>query len=724
MATMNDIAKLAGVSRGTVSNVLNNHGVVSYDKIKLVEEAAAKLGYNLDKNAKALRSGYTNVLALIIPSISHRRYADLYVGILKYAQKNAFDVRLYITSDFPYKEAKAIDTALKERVCGILTISCLDDSSLYAPCEASNIPIIFLERPAPNDRFPSFSLDFGKAFSRLANQTRLEKISVITENIRFQNQYHLMKELKRAFKFSDLSFYEYTGSESETIYDVVKNTHKNEVYITSNEEIASKLENVYFSFYSTKPVIYTLSSLRPERNLHFHDIPLNYRRLGRLAAKALIENKQYNQKIESFVLPSPEHETEHSFTPCVTTKPITLRMLAHKTPAINALQKLTPEFTALTGIKVEIESVSLHDSLKEMHLPEREWDIIRIDPSTLYYVAPTILTSLEDIDKDCRDSFANFLPNIPKDYSISGSAIYAFPFDISMQLMFYRKSWFDSIREQRAYFEATGNVLSVPQSFAEYDNICRFFTKSLRPDSPSVYGSSGILANPTSVANLFIPRLIAENGLMYNSHNHLNLLSEPALKALSEYVELTKYSDPKIASGWSEIAENFVNGFYAVSILYSNHASLLIRTNSIDLNGEIGFAPVPSGNSILAGGSLGVGKYSRHKEAAYHFIRWATGPAIAPRLVQLGGASACNNVYQQEALLDIYPWLNFIQSNISTAIRRPMFFFGSYAYNQHDLEYILGSNIIAAIRGSKTLEEALENTQNYINSLVPLNAET
>lgn len=719
---MNDIAKLAGVSRGTVSNVLNNHGVVSYDKIKLVEEAAAKLGYNLDKNAKALRSSTSNVLALIIPSVSSRRYADLYTGVLNYAKKNDFELRLYLTSDYPYKEIKAIDTALKERACGVLTVSCLDDASLYNPCTNANIPVLFLERPVSGDAFPSFSLGLGTIVTTLSSKKRPDRISVITENIRFQNQYILMKELKKAFKFSVLSFYEHTGDESEAIYDAVKEAKKEEVFITSNEEIASKLANIYASFYQKRPVIYTLSSLRPEKNLDFTDIPLNYRRLGRLAAQALAEKSRSGKKLESFVLePSDDNLFEEMVIGSAnghSSKAIRLRMLAHKTPAVNALQKLTPEFTAMTGIEVEIESVSLSESLKEMNNPERQWDIIRIDPSTLYYVAPSILTNLQDIDKDCTGYFSNFLPNIPEDYSTSGGAIYAFPFDISMQLMFYRKSWFDSIREQRAYFESTGNVLSVPQTFAEYDSICKFFTKSLRPDSPSTYGSSGIIASPTSVANLFMPRLIAADGLVYNADNNLNLLSPPAIQALSEYIELTKYSDPKIASGWSEIAENFVNGIYAVSILYSNHASLLIRTNSMDLHGEIGFAPMPSGNSLLAGGSLGVGRYSQNKEAAYSFIRWATGPAIAPKLVRLGGASACRNVYAQEELLDTYPWLNFIRDNISTAIRRPVMFFGSYAYNQRDFEYLFGSNIIAAINGSKTLEQALEDTQNYIDSLV------
>lgn len=55
MPTIKDIAKAAGVSHGTVSNVLNKRGNVSYEKIKLVEETAVAMGYAIDEKASLLR---------------------------------------------------------------------------------------------------------------------------------------------------------------------------------------------------------------------------------------------------------------------------------------------------------------------------------------------------------------------------------------------------------------------------------------------------------------------------------------------------------------------------------------------------------------------------------------------------------------------------------------------------------------------------------------------
>ena len=56
MATIKDIARAAGVSQGTVSNVLNGKGNVSSTKIRQVQQAAQQLGYALNQRAQVLRS--------------------------------------------------------------------------------------------------------------------------------------------------------------------------------------------------------------------------------------------------------------------------------------------------------------------------------------------------------------------------------------------------------------------------------------------------------------------------------------------------------------------------------------------------------------------------------------------------------------------------------------------------------------------------------------------
>ena len=88
MPTIKDIAKEAGVAQGTVSNVLNGRGNVSSDKIILVEQACAKLGYTMNQRAKTLRQGSSKLLAAIIPNAHDRRYTDFFLSFKNYAESN------------------------------------------------------------------------------------------------------------------------------------------------------------------------------------------------------------------------------------------------------------------------------------------------------------------------------------------------------------------------------------------------------------------------------------------------------------------------------------------------------------------------------------------------------------------------------------------------------------------------------------------------------------
>ena len=75
MITVKDIARLASVSQGTVSNVLNNRGNVSAEKIQRVTDAAKQLGYVANAQAKLLRKDIplSNHIAVILPNIDEKR---------------------------------------------------------------------------------------------------------------------------------------------------------------------------------------------------------------------------------------------------------------------------------------------------------------------------------------------------------------------------------------------------------------------------------------------------------------------------------------------------------------------------------------------------------------------------------------------------------------------------------------------------------------------------
>ena len=81
--TISDIAQLARVSLGTVSNVLNGRQSVREDLALRVTLAASKLGYRRNLNAASLRSNQTDTIAVAVPNLENAFFAEI-VSILEH----------------------------------------------------------------------------------------------------------------------------------------------------------------------------------------------------------------------------------------------------------------------------------------------------------------------------------------------------------------------------------------------------------------------------------------------------------------------------------------------------------------------------------------------------------------------------------------------------------------------------------------------------------------
>ena len=71
MATLKDVAELAGVTVTTVSRVLNNRGYISDKTRQAVYEAMKRLDYRPNELARSLSKRRTNVIGVIVPSVAH-----------------------------------------------------------------------------------------------------------------------------------------------------------------------------------------------------------------------------------------------------------------------------------------------------------------------------------------------------------------------------------------------------------------------------------------------------------------------------------------------------------------------------------------------------------------------------------------------------------------------------------------------------------------------------
>ncbi|MEG0365531.1 MAG: LacI family DNA-binding transcriptional regulator [Coprobacillus sp.] len=141
MANMNDVAKLAKVSRGTVSNYIN--GVkVNDESAKRIEKAIKDLNYVPNQAARMLKKNASDTIALILPTIWNPFFAELTNYIQQELKKNNMKMLLCASQDDYNRELDYVQMAKEEKVKGIITIS----YSNIEPYITSGLPIVSIER--------------------------------------------------------------------------------------------------------------------------------------------------------------------------------------------------------------------------------------------------------------------------------------------------------------------------------------------------------------------------------------------------------------------------------------------------------------------------------------------------------------------------------------------------------------------------------------------------
>ena len=722
MPTIKDIAKAAGVSHGTVSNVLNKRGCVSYEKIRLVEETARAMGYAIDEKASTLRRGKARTIALLLPTLEEEAYTDLYTGVLRYAQQQDYAVRLFLTDDLPYLERRAIEDALALKVSGMLSVSCLGDEKAYHALRQRRIPLLFLERPPHKGDCPSYTFDMEAAAEgliRLLDRHRMpwEHLCIVSGDAALEDQKALIRALSsRLCIREDSIFPNCRGSLSPAVGELTTRTPPPQTVICASEAIARRVRAALSQGSDKPPHLCTLSSLRTSCSRDYASLALNYRRMGHEAAEAMLTAIEDETPLASKVYAPARMSPAAEAPALIKKKP--LRILAHKTPSIDALRLLIPRFEQRTRTPVELNAMSMNDVLNALSAPDAEkWDVIRIDPARLSCLAGRILTPLDTIDSRVHEAFDSMLPGVQKEYARVGSRIYALPFDVSVQMLFYHKPLFENIGQVRAYYELTGKALRIPETYEEFAQVSRFFSRAHRPDSPVLYGSTLALSRPMSLSSEFLPRILSSGDLSYTESGCLNLMTPQVLSALEAHIDFARYVNPEAAGSWGEIAQGFINQQSATTVMFTNHGAHFVRNQGRSTSMEIGFATIPGKRPVLGGASLGVGCKSPQPQEAYEFIRWAAGEEIAPELVMLGGSSPCTCIYEYRDLLDTYPWLAELPENIRLGKRRSILLRSAGIPPQFDVESVFSNHLLAAFKGTETPLQALEETQKALESM-------
>ena len=118
--SMKDVAARAGVSLGTVSNVLNRPQVVTESTRTRVLAAIADLGFVRNDSARQLRAGRSRTLAYVVLDVANPFFTDVERGVTDVADEHDLAVFLCNSAQDPHRQSRLLDLLEQQRVEGVL----------------------------------------------------------------------------------------------------------------------------------------------------------------------------------------------------------------------------------------------------------------------------------------------------------------------------------------------------------------------------------------------------------------------------------------------------------------------------------------------------------------------------------------------------------------------------------------------------------------------------
>ena len=148
--TMRDVADAAGVSVATVSRALSGRRGVTDASLRVVLEAAERLGYRANTVARSLRLRTTDTVGMVVPRISNPYFPGLVEAVERELGASGLDLLLCDSQNDPRHEASRVEALLDRRVDGLLFIGCDSRRSADTLARAQNqVAVVQVDRFVP-----------------------------------------------------------------------------------------------------------------------------------------------------------------------------------------------------------------------------------------------------------------------------------------------------------------------------------------------------------------------------------------------------------------------------------------------------------------------------------------------------------------------------------------------------------------------------------------------
>lgn len=379
---------------------------------------------------------------------------------------------------------------------------------------------------------------------------------------------------------------------------------------------------------------------------------------------------------------------------------VTITFAAQAMPTMNKAVEMIPQFTRETGIRVNVDLMPYDSLVQKITIDTttgtRQYDVFWMEPTWL----GRFKDEFEPLEKYMNDpeigiDLNDFDPVFLEQTVIYDGHIYGLPFDACLLLLAYRE---DVYRELG---------LKVPETWDEYLENVKIIDAKTGMRGVSLMGKRG-----QPVFYEYASYMWGFGAEFFDENMKPTVNSPHAIKALEYMIELSKYAPAGVETfGWEESATEFLQGRVAHAFIFTDWVPTLKDPGSCVAPTEWNFMKTPRGvgaGSPVGTVNIGINKDSsaEKKLAAYHFLKWITGPEVQKELAKIGGGPSRLSVLNDpEFATHEYRYFKAIKETFpmeKVPMKIPEFFM---------LNEALSVELSAALSGRKTAEQALNDAQ-------------
>ncbi|AZS16231.1 extracellular solute-binding protein [Paenibacillus lutimineralis] len=686
--TISDIAKAAGVSIGTVSNVLNNKGNAKIDTIRKVEEIAKKMGYFPDESALSIRKKDSSTILLLVSDLEETT-SPLITDLLHMLKLHDMELKV-IEVDNSSDTTSIVNLVRSNKYKAIIYLSSITNKTLLDAIPPERLITLGHSTYEKQTNHISLNMEAYLENNKENSVTIIgeESIFGLTSMIKYRAPQFVIQTVK---------------TNSEDLYRLILEDAPTHLMVFSSE-VLERILTIYQLLKLELPIITYISNQKRinfgEKNIHTY-----YYSSNELALKIInmVTSKDFsiNKLNSSIKIYSTTYQSlEIMKSPC------DLNILMLENPFSNALQKLITNFSTLTGVNCKIDSLPFEELNKVLHSEKvHNYDLIRLDVSYFPWYGPRLFKNITDIQAIFDISQ---VMNDWRHYMYVDDCIYGLPVDPSIQMMLYRKDIFENPIIQKYYSSKYNRNLTPPKTYKELLEFCEFYTELDIPEKTTEYplemiGNSGVL-----IASEFLPYFFSEGGSFKYEENQISLDSDKFVSTLDTYRKLRNYVKLTNEEWWNTEISSFNHNETSIIIGYTNHLNQIRHV-------PYGYSSIPGSKPALGGGVFGICKDSQNTESAVLFFQWLYQYIIQEELASLGVCVPRTHLYKERDIFRKYPFLSYSSDNFSLG-KRLQLLDEKKLINTIQLENLLGSTIKEGLNNGISSTQILLNVVNALNA--------